>query len=68
MKTFRDLYIEGKTTSNQVDDYIKEWHNGNSTKSLASFLGFSTEEYSLFVAHPRVLWERLDEQKGRRKP
>tara|TARA_R110000744_G_scaffold90690_4_gene176088 strand:+ start:2210 stop:2431 length:222 start_codon:yes stop_codon:yes gene_type:complete len=38
-----------KIWSNQVDDLIDEWHEGNSKVSLVEFLGMSKEEYSKWV-------------------
>lgn len=32
-----------------INDKIDEWHKGNSNKQLHEYLGWSWEEYKLFV-------------------
>lgn len=49
MKTFVELYKKGKVGPNDIDDYISEWHNNDSTESLHDFLGLTREEYSQWV-------------------
>lgn len=49
MSNFIQDCIEGNALIYDIDDYIDEWHNGDSELSLSAFLGMTTKEYTLFV-------------------
>ena len=60
---FRNQYIWGTAPWSAVDNEGTRWHrNAGFGMSLGEFLGFSDEEYSLFVTNPKELKRRLDEE------
>lgn len=64
MKTFKERFLAGHATQEDIDKDIAAWHaDPNTGKSLASYLGLNAREYDTFVAHPRVFWDRLKETK-----
>ncbi|PLS19422.1 hypothetical protein CVD28_03125 [Bacillus sp. M6-12] len=48
-QTFYSLYKSGGIHLEKIDDYIEEWHNGDSDKELHEFLGLTWEQYSIYV-------------------
>ncbi|MCP4339531.1 MAG: hypothetical protein GY799_11735 [Desulfobulbaceae bacterium] len=54
-KTFIDLCLEGLVLLEQIDDFIDQWHDGNSQKSLYEYLGLTRDEYAIFVEDPEHL-------------
>ncbi len=53
--TFIDLCLEGSALLEQVDDFIDQWHDGNSQTSLYEYLGLTRDEYAAFVENPDYL-------------
>lgn len=49
MSNFIQACINGDALLTDIDNYIEEWHKGDSTIPLHEFLGMSKEEYSFFV-------------------
>lgn len=49
MYNFIQGCIRGEFLLEEVDDFIDEWHDGDSDQPLHKYLGMSKEEYSLFV-------------------
>lgn len=60
-KTLKQRYIESKCDREDIILFI-ESHSG-STQQLIDQLGFTYIEYSTMLAHPRVFWGDLDEQR-----
>lgn len=51
-KNFHELYLEGKVTIDDIDDFIENWHNGDGEGlELHEYLGLTEEQYSHFVQH-----------------
>ena len=46
--TFVELLKQGKIDYKDIDDYIVEWHKGNSNKTIYEFLGMTKEQYFKF--------------------
>lgn len=46
---FMKLYREGIIKESAMDDYIHEWHNGDSELELHEFLGMTEDEYKVFI-------------------
>lgn len=55
MATFRQKCLQGEAVIEQLDDYIDDWHKSSSPVSLADFLGFTDDEYALWLSKPGVL-------------
>lgn len=56
-QTFMDQVLQGRIfdPSTAIDDFIDEWHELAPEKDLDEWLGFSPEEYALFVEKPELL-------------
>ena len=52
---FIEQVLEGDVLHTEIDDFVEQWHNGNSNQSLAEFLGLTDEEYALWVEQPEAL-------------
>lgn len=53
---FIDACLAGDALLVEIDDYVDRWHEGNGFDvELPVFLGFSEEEYSLWVERPSSL-------------
>jgi hypothetical protein len=56
MSSFVDLCVSGSALTEQIDDYIEEWHNDSkTTKSLHEFLGMTKDEYGCYLANHEIL-------------
>lgn len=55
MKTFLDLVLTGEARQDDIDDFVDQWHDGDTSYSLAEFLGMSDDEYALWVEKPSAL-------------
>ena len=55
MSNFIQDCISGDALLSEIDDYIDNWHEGDSDLPLHEFLGMSLDEYSAFVAESDVL-------------
>src|SRR5260221_7521576 len=53
--TFLDLCIAGTLRSNEIDDFIDEWHEAPRGRELADHLGMTRDEYSLWLRVPDAL-------------
>jgi hypothetical protein len=55
MISFIDRCVAGKSSLEEIDDYIDIWHKSDIAISLHEFLGFSEEEYSVWLKRPDYL-------------
>lgn len=46
---FLDACLEGDALIEDIDDYIDQWHEGDSKEELHDFLGFTQDEYELWL-------------------
>jgi hypothetical protein len=53
--TFVDLALEGQVLSEEIDDFVDQWHEKPPQQPLHKFLGFSRPEYALWVEQPDML-------------
>lgn len=54
-RTFIDRCLAGEALLNDVDAFVKQWHEGSAENSLGSFLGMTDEEYEVWVERPESL-------------
>jgi hypothetical protein len=54
-ETFVDLCLSGQAFAFEIDDFIDQWHKGTDRRALNDFLGFSEEEYAIWVERPEAL-------------
>ena len=55
MSNFITDCIEGDALLTEIDDYIDQWHGGDTTIPLHTFLGMTQNEYELFVTDQAYL-------------
>lgn len=61
--SFKSLYLEGKVTIDQLDDFIEEWHSKPETQTLPEFLGLTLAEFKIFMRGYSELQKVLDIEK-----
>jgi hypothetical protein len=54
-RTFVDLCLDGEALADDIDDFVDEWHDGGTGIPLYRFLGFTHDEYKLWVERPNSL-------------
>ena len=52
---FIEQVLEGDLLHTEIDDYVAQWHQEKTNQSLAAFLGFTEDEYALWVEQPEAL-------------
>ena len=50
-----DGYRIDDVRSDDIDDFVKEWHESKSELSIHEFLGMTEDEYKLWVEQPEIL-------------
>ena len=53
--TFVEQCLDGAVDADAIDDFVARWHDGEGGDSLPMFLGFSDDEYALWVERPAFL-------------
>jgi hypothetical protein len=51
-ETFMDQVLAGEAFLSDIDDFVDEWHDGDSEQSLHTYLGMDEAEYALWVERP----------------
>jgi len=61
MKTFKEKYLDGEVTIENVDDFVDEWHKSSKDDktTLQDFLGFTKEEMDAFIQGEKALQSKL---------
>lgn len=54
-RTFVESWLAGDAGVEAIEDWVKAWHEGEGGDSLPAFLGFTDDEYALWVERPRSL-------------
>jgi hypothetical protein len=54
-ESFFGLYLKGDVPSHAIDDFIDNWHANPRGAELWEFLGFTKEEYAIWVREPNCL-------------
>ncbi len=54
-RDFLSLALAGKVMMDEIDDFVSDWHAGESDKELHEYLGMTWDEYALWVASADVL-------------
>ena len=52
---FITLCAKGECELDEVDDFVEAWHHSNSPLPLHVFLGFSSEDYNIWLFKPEYL-------------
>lgn len=53
--SFIDACLAGDCLTDEIDDFVDQWHEGDSQDSLSGFLGFTPEEYAVWIKRPDSL-------------
>jgi hypothetical protein len=53
--SFVEKVLAGEVLDTEIDDFVEQWHQSEVKQSLAEFLGFTEEEYALWVEQPESL-------------
>jgi hypothetical protein len=53
--TFVAKCLRGDCLCDEIDDYVDRWHDGDSEQPLSEFLGFTPEEYAVWLEMPQLL-------------
>ncbi len=59
MVTFIDQCVQDTSSPEAIEDYIDQWHKGESNQSLYAFLGMTFDEYTTWVKNPEILTDIL---------
>ncbi len=46
---FKERFLSGEIEFEEIDDYIVEWNNSDTTETLAKFLGLNGEEEAVWI-------------------
>lgn len=46
---FKERFLAGEIEFEEIDDYIVEWNNSDTTETLARFLGLNGEEEAVWI-------------------
>ncbi len=52
---FIEKVLAGVVLDTEIDDFVQQWHESKATVGLAEFLGFTNQEYALWVEQPESL-------------
>lgn len=50
--SFMHMALRGQVMSDEIEDFIEEWHDSDSAVELHEYLGMTWDEYSLWVSEP----------------
>ena len=63
-KKFKERYLDGEITLEEIDDYVDTWNNSDEPCSLREYLGLNAEEEDVWIEDSdEALQELLDRQK-----
>jgi hypothetical protein len=54
-RNFVSLALSGEALTEEIDDYVDQWHNNPNGLSLHDYLGMNREEYALWLSSPDTL-------------
>jgi|SaaInl8_200m_RNA_FD_contig_81_150201_length_1393_multi_3_in_0_out_0_3 hypothetical protein len=52
---FMDLCLRGEVLSEEIDNWVDEWHDNPQKQELHEYLGMNWAEYSSWVKTPEIL-------------
>ena len=60
-KKFKERYLDGEITFEEIDDYVDTWNNSDEPCSLREYLGLNAEEEDVWIEDSdEALQELLD--------
>ena len=58
-ETFFDLYMAGKASVDDLDDFLVRWHQSPGDQSVSEYLGLTEEQYFAWCDDPAKLEAEL---------
>lgn len=58
-----DACLSGQVAVETIDDAVQAWHEGDDCEPLRESLGFTIEEYALWMANPSCLPEIIERRR-----
>ena len=55
VRNFVSLALTGEALTDEIDDYVDQWHDNPSGLSLHDYLGMNRDEYALWLSSPDAL-------------
>ncbi|UVI31010.1 hypothetical protein [Paenibacillus spongiae] len=52
---YMEACFAGEALQEEIEDYIEEWHESNSTEEVYEYLGMTEEEYAIWVENDSML-------------
>jgi hypothetical protein len=65
---FIEIVLSGKLAAEAIDEFVASWHASNDHRALSEALGFSNEEYALWVERPAALDQIIASHDHRNPP
>nr|VFJ54040.1 MAG: hypothetical protein BECKFM1743C_GA0114222_101334 [Candidatus Kentron sp. FM]VFJ54406.1 MAG: hypothetical protein BECKFM1743A_GA0114220_101313 [Candidatus Kentron sp. FM]VFK10862.1 MAG: hypothetical protein BECKFM1743B_GA0114221_101584 [Candidatus Kentron sp. FM] len=62
MTSFIEKCVLGGTRPENIDDFVEQWHEGDSELPLHEYLGMTKAEYSLWMTNPDRLSSMIHAQ------
>lgn len=56
-KTFKEAYLAGEVSAEDIHDYVEYWHNHETDNELHEFLGMTPKEYSKWAFEDELDFE-----------
>jgi hypothetical protein len=53
--SYMEMVLEGRVLSDEIEDFVEDWHLSDSDKEIHDFLGMTFQEYSLWVSEPDMI-------------
>lgn len=53
--SFIEQCLNGTAATDDIDDFVHQWHVNESDKSLPDYLGMTETEYAHWVENPEIL-------------
>ncbi len=63
-RSFVEQCIAGQVAEDAIDELVDRWHAGDGDSDLAEYLGFTQEEYAVWVERPESLRSILDARRA----
>ena len=54
-RRFISLALSGEAMTDEIDDFVDQWHDNPTGLSLHDYLGMNREEYALWLSSPDTL-------------
>ena len=63
MYKFIDLCLKGVAYPSQIEAYIEQWHNSDSTEEVDAYLGMTWDEYARYLRDDEAIYQIVEEHR-----